>query len=62
MNVDFSEGSRGGAEKTTFPATCPLATLSFLRVSVRSWKVLADSPGAEKSDPPPKGNPLGPEK
>ena len=37
MNVNPSEGSRGGAEKKLKRATCPPWTLSFLRVSVRSW-------------------------
>ena len=46
MNVNFS----GGAEKTPERATSPPRTLSFIRVSVRSWESFVN-PGKRPRQP-----------
>ena len=46
MNVNFS----GGAKKTPERATSPPRTLSFIRVSVRSWESFVD-PGKRPRQP-----------
>ena len=55
MNVNFSEGPRGGAGKKLNRATCPPATLSFLRVSVRSWTNFVNPGNAPDSHGSPQG-------
>ena len=52
MNVNFPGGPRGGAKENGFPgkqANSPPRTLSFIRVSVRSWENLVNPGNAPDS-------------